>query len=117
MGARKQKIHLAQWIDIHTTKLTSMKGEIDGIMRNMPKTHPQYDAFTWIRGMVSQMLAMSNAIKADYISTTTRLEYIETAMRAILGSSWDTPPQELLERAQLLGSFYKDLSKHKRGET
>jgi hypothetical protein len=63
------------------------------------------------------MLAMSNAIKADYISTTTRLDYIEKAMRAILGSDWDTPPQELLERAQLLGSYYKELSKRRKGET
>jgi hypothetical protein len=105
------------WKPQRSDSMTSMKGEIDGIMRNMPKTHPQYDAFTWIRGMVSQMLAMSNAIKADHISTTTRLDYIETAMRAILGSEWDIPPQELVERAQLLGFIYKDLSKHKRGET
>ncbi|MGC1927537.1 MAG: hypothetical protein WA667_01065 [Candidatus Nitrosopolaris sp.] len=116
MRARKQ-ISPAQLIDVRIIEMIRMKGQIEGIMASMPRNHVQRGICTWILGIVNEMLAISNAIRVDYISTTTRLNYIEKAMRAILASDWDTPPQELFERARLLGSSYKELSRRRKGET
>jgi hypothetical protein len=116
MGVQRQ-IRLDRFIDIRIRKLIRMKGQIEGIIASMPRNHAQRGMCTWILDVVNEMLLMSNAIKTDYISTTTRLVYIDKAVRAILGGSWDTPPQELLERAQLLGSYYKEFSRRRKGET
>src|SRR5687767_4292741 len=107
MTTENKALPIEEYIKDRITYMLQIKGQIDGILYNAPQITAERNIYTWIQGLVNELLTSYYTLEA----VTKREKENQTLLTMLLGADLHAPREELRERAQALGEFYKEIRK------